>query len=150
MPFNITLKSIGEPTLRANGNSTQCQSHMKNITWVQPDFMKHSEQMLGYGEVTHAGQLQEYFVHKSCLSLCLMFVKFFSAHLTISLSTSIMSTITPLSQRTGFVTIWQLHLRSKQNTEASQKRRWSSAEPAISGRLSRSKPDHPVQLHVNY
>lgn len=81
--------------------------------------MKHSKQTLGYGEVSHAGQLQAYLVHKSCVSFCSTFVRFL-AHLTISLNIGITSKTTPLSQRTGFVTSQQLLLRSKQNIAASK------------------------------
>jgi len=90
------------------------------ITWVQPDFTKHSEQTLGYEEMSHTKQFHVYLIHKSHVSFCSAFIRFFSAHLTISLNIGITSKATTLSQITGFGISQQLFLRSKQNIAASK------------------------------
>lgn len=59
------------------GNLHKAKAKAVWKTHVQPDFVEHSGQMLGHGEVSHAGQVQVHAAHKNCVSSCLMFVRFF-------------------------------------------------------------------------
>lgn len=70
-------QQVNQPWLKGIQHKAKAKA-VRIITWVQPDFVKHSEQMLGHGEVSHAGQVQVHTAHKSSVSSCLVFVRFSS------------------------------------------------------------------------
>lgn len=80
--------------------------------------VKHSVQMLGHGEVSHAGQAQVHIAYKNCVSSCSMFVRLFSE-------------LTNLSQQCYYVWNYSIMPETSSGT-------WFS-ETNKTGRLQRQK-----------